>query len=133
MQPVVDLRQPADLGLPGSQRLVHVLPGELRGEVDHRGDAAAGRGARADRPVVRRLVDAGVEHDVRVRVHQAGQHDAAGRVDHPVDASGWQVNADRRDLLAGEQEVAAQLAAGRDECAVLNQCGRHVWLRSMLI
>ena len=88
VQAVVDLGQArawprgsaVDLGEAGRQRRPHILAGKLRREVDHRGDPAARGRARADLPVVRCLVDAGVELDVGVRVDQPGQHDAPGRI-----------------------------------------------------
>ena len=84
VQAVVDGGAAFGLLPPGVERVAHARAAGLDGEIDQRGGAAEGRGARAGFEIVARSGAAEGHVEMRVGVDAAGQQQHAGGVDHAV-------------------------------------------------
>ena len=84
-------------------------------KIDHGRHTATGRSTRTDLPVIRRLVDAGVQLDVGMRIDEAGQDHAAFGIDDAANALGRQIRPDSDDLITGHQQIRLRLPGRRNQ------------------
>jgi len=90
------------LGKARQKGVMQSLAGGWADEVDHRGDAAKGRFARSDEPIVLRGKDPRIKRNVTMRINGTRQHDEARGVNDAGIAVGM-----RREVPQGGYLVAA--------------------------
>jgi len=129
VEAVVDRAVPVGILVPRGQPVVHVLASALYREVHDRRRAAEGRGDRArlgtcpKRSCRQRQLHVGVDVDA------TGDDVFARRVEHPV--AGWfhafevAGRAERRDLVAVNQDVVVLGSRGREHETAADKYARH--------
>ena len=124
---VVDGALALCFAMPVGERSVHVAARVLHRHVDDRGDTAPRGSAGAGLERVAGQGAAKGHLHVGVHVDAAGDDVLAGRVDDPVAAFLGEVarRTERGDGLVGDQHVLGDHAGGRDDPAVLDECGGH--------
>ena len=123
MEAVVDRNCVVGLFAPGGERVQERLGGLRRDKIDdgggataRRGNGAGGEGVGADPARQRQL-------QVDMRVHRAGEHIAARRVDLALPL---QVEPQRGNRLALDADVGRHNAAGRNQPPVFDDQFKHV-------